>query len=369
MNDSEKTKTDQLRKMFHLIGTPFHPDFQPDLMNGKEVDNLFEFSFENRVGLLLLQKCVDYGIELTDTGWANYRKLNERRINTEKILVKITQLLEPVCPGGWAMFKTVKPFPSTPNDTDWFPFDESLHTELCDHLLKSGFSFLEQAPLQTTLIDDSGVGLADSDKRGGVWYIDCYRAPGADYFKYLDPAKMKRHLVYTEVQGVKVPNLASPAELAAICYHNVFPERTYSVESFYLILHYLKDIEDRGLVEDFIETVNHNFMRRAVSANLYVTRAMHLEHFGTVPAILERLISIFNTESQEEGTVAKDNYYLPYNFNNSCFWSCFFEKLKDPISFRSIFVQAFHMLNPVFAWGALKIIWQRTRPGSIYKQM
>lgn len=369
MTASKEKKLEQLKQMFHVIGSPFANNKDVTLPTMEAIDELFEFSFENRVGLLFLQQCKDLGAELSPAGQENYKKLDQRRSDTEDMLIKITGLLNEIHKDNWVMFKTVKPFPSTPNDTDWFPFDEKDHPRLCQHLLDSGFSFLEEAPLQTTLIEDSGVGTADSDKRGGVWYIDCYRAPGADYFKYLDPAKMKRHLIQTEVKGVMIPNLASPAELTAICYHNVFPERTYSVESFYLILHYLKDMQDKNLIDDFIATVNENFVPRAVSANLAVTRALHKHHFGFVPSILDELLNIFDKSIGEEVTLNSDNYYLPYNFNNSCFWLCFLEKLRDPISMRSIFVQAFHMLNPAFGWGALKIIWKRTRPGSIYKQM
>ena len=369
MDTSRQQRIQQLAQMFHVIGSPFVENPDITLPTKSEIDDLFEFSFENRVGLLFLQKCVDLGAELSLAGQENYRRLDQRRSDTEDVLVKLTKILDAIHKDNWALFKTVKPFPSTPNDTDWFPFDEEDHPKLCEHLLRSGFSFLEEAPLQTTLIDDSGVGAADSDKRGGVWYIDCYRAPGADYFKYLDPSKMKRHLIRTEVKGEMLPNLASPAELTAICYHNVFPERTYSVESFYLILHYLKDMYDRDLIDEFIRTVHENCVPRSVSANLAVTRALHRHHFGFVPKILDDLLVTFCKAVSEENTLAEDNYFLPYNFTNSCFWLCFAEKLKDPISFKSIFVQAFHMANPVFAWGVLKIIWKRTRRGAIYKQM
>ncbi|MEP5764895.1 MAG: hypothetical protein ABJ308_09880 [Halieaceae bacterium] len=359
----------QLRKMFDVIGSPFTESHVGTLPTPDDVDRLFDFSFENRVGLLFLQRCKEQGVVLSPTGNSNFKKLDQRRSDTEDIVVKVTELLDEVLKDEWTMFKTIKPFPSTPNDTDLFPFDENKHGILCQHLLDSGFSLLEKAPLQTTLIEDSGTGIADSDKRGGVWYIDCYKSPGADYFKYLDPAKMKRHLVLTEVKGAMIPNLAAPAELAAICYHNVFPERTYSVESFYLILHYLKDMEQKSLVDEFVATVEENYVPRAVSANIAVTRALHRHHFGFVPSILDELLAIFDKSISEERTITTDNYYLPYNFSNPCFWRCFAEKLRDPISLKSLFVQAFHMLNPAFAWGVFHIIWKRTRPGSIYKQM
>tara|TARA_B100001093_G_scaffold445692_1_gene449462 strand:- start:6507 stop:7613 length:1107 start_codon:yes stop_codon:yes gene_type:complete len=368
MNPNQK-KLHQLEQMFQVIGSPFLEISGSKYPSTQEIDDLFEFSFENRVGLLFLDKCRQKGIELSEKGSENLQKLEKRRSDTDDILIKLGKILDEVHAGEWVYFKTLKPFPSTPNDTDWFPFDERDHSWLCDHLLKSGFKFLEWAPLQTTLIDESGDGQADSDKRGGVWYIDCYRAPGADYFKYLDPAKMEKYKKEVLVNGHKLPGLESSAELSAICFHNVFPERTYSVETFYLILHYLKDIEANNKLTEFVKVVRENHVTCAVSANLAVTKALHEKHFGSVPPIFHDLLKRFNARSSEEKSVIKTNHYLPYNFQNSCFWICFLEKLKDPVSFKSLWVQAIHMLNPAFAWGALKIIWKRTRPGAIYKQM
>lgn len=368
MNSQSKQKK-QLEQMFQVIGSPFVGQNKVNYPSPNEIDELFELSFENRVGLLFLDVCRKGGVKLSSNGIGNLEKLEKRRKDTDAILIKLAKLLDKVHKGKWVYFKTLKPFPSTPNDTDWFPFDEKDHGWLCEYLLNSGFKFLEEAPLQTTLIDESGDGKADSDKRGGVWYIDCYRAPGADYFKYLDPAKMERHRKIFEVQGHELPGLQSEAELAAICFHNVFPERTYSLETFYLILHYLKEIAEAGRAMEFVKTVRENHMTRAVSANLSVTKALHLKYFGESPEILDLLLKKFWSAKKEGEYLSKLNYQLPYNFKNSTFWLCFLEKLKDPISFKSIWVQALHMLNPAFAWGALKIIWKRTRPGSIYKQM
>ena len=38
--------------------------------------------------------------------------------------------LDEVAEGEWVLFKSIKPFAATPNDTDWFPFDPARHEEL-----------------------------------------------------------------------------------------------------------------------------------------------------------------------------------------------------------------------------------------------
>lgn len=354
--------------LFKVIGSPFFNKDKITLPTPEEVDDVFDFSFENRVALLFLQRYAELGGVLSDVGKHNLEKLQNRRRDTDAILVKVTDILNQKYSDEWVFFKTLKPFPSTPNDTDWFPFDVSKHKEMCQHMLDNGFTFLEEAPLQTTLIDDSGVGIADSDKRGGVWYIDCYKEPGADYFIYLDPKKMRKHLYYENVGDKNLPNLKAAAELSAICFHNVFPERTYSIETFYLVLHYLSVIESTDDKENFIATVKENHIERAVSANLAITQALHEEYFGCKAEFLGSVLDEF-PEEINEGDNYRESGNLPYNFSKSCFWRCFFQKLKDPISFRSLFVQFYHMLNPVFLWGVIKILKQRMSKGGTYKQM
>lgn len=334
-----------------------------------QVDECFDMAFENRVGLLFLERCCELGIALSPAAQKNHARLLDRCESTERVMFRLTDVLQSVARDRWVLFKSIKPFPSTPNDTDWFPFDRREHSALVGRLLESGFSFLERAPLQTTLTEGSGASLVHSDKRGGVYYIDCYKVPSADYFIYLDPEKMRRHFTYRKVQGHELPALDACAELAAITIHNVFPEKTFSMESLFLILHYLIEIEENGGVDDFVETVRENFIERAVSANLAVAVALHRRFFGDCPEILSRLLDEFPSEVGEGRLLERSGYRLPYSFSNRCFWECFFEKLRDPISLRSAGVQALHMLNPVFFADVMQILWKRTRPGGIYRQM
>lgn len=360
---------DRTKIIFDIIGSPYK-ESKTDSTYLDNIDDLFYFAFENRVGLLFLEQCEKKNIKLSEFCKDQLQTLRKRKKDTEDVIIKLTLKLNEIGQGKWVLFKTLKPFPSTPNDTDWFPFEIKDHKRFCDHLLNSGFDYLETAPLQTTLIDNSGTGKADSDKRGGVWYIDCYKAPGADYFKYLDPHKLRKYLENKSLNNSLVPSLSDSAELSAICFHNVFPERTYSIESFYLIIFYLTEIQKNEKLNDFISIVKENNLCRAVKANLEVTKILHENFFGNSPEYIEVLLeelSFINVN--EKVFLSAQNFSLPYNFSNKIFWFSFFEKLKDPISLRSFFVQLFHMLNPIFFWGVIKIIYKRTSPGSIYKQM
>ena len=353
--------------LFRVIGSPLGGE--PYVPESEQVDPYFDLAFENRVGLLFLERCVDLGVVLSPRMRANYDRLVERRRKTEEVMVRLAEALDHVARGEWVLFKSIKPFPSTPNDTDWFPFDRRLHDKLCVHLLGSGFRLLEKAPLQTTLIDARGIGLTHRDKRGGIYYIDCYQIPATDYFVYLDPKKMRKHLTHRQVAGHQLPALASVAELAAIMFHNVFPEKTYTIESFYLLLHYLAEIDGEGQMEKFIGTIRENSMEHPASANLAVTAALHQRHFCMVPGVLGKLLEVFPSARSEGRNLEACAFRLPYDFSAGCFWRTFAEKLRDPVSLRSVFVQAFHMLSPIFFYDVMQTIWKRTRKGGIYKQM
>ena len=359
-----------LKTLFQVIGSPLNYDSPSNASSvaASLVDSLFDYAFENRVALLFLESYVSAGGVLSELGQENYLKMNERKDATDAVIVKLSNLLERKFNGEWVLFKSLKPFPSTPNDTDWFPFDIHRHKEMCDYLLANGFCFLEKAPLQTTLIDDSGTDLAASDKRGGVWYIDCYKTPGADYFIYLDSARMSPYLVYRTVLGVNVPTLASHIELCVICFHSVFPERTYSVETFYLILYHLNAIQSENKLGEFVTAAKTHFFSKAVSTCLHLTQMLHIKYFGVRVNDIDTVITELDG-STRENSISDASITMPYNFSITCFWACFFEKLKDPISRKSLVTQMLHMLNPLFCWGVIKVLYKRLSGSGLYKQM
>jgi hypothetical protein len=354
-------------KLLASLGSPLDP--RVPRLSASEIDELFPIAFENRVALLLLERCDEAGLEMSADGAHNLTALRERKAKTEEVVVKLGRCLNEIAPDGWVLFKSLRPFPATPNDTDWFPLDRREHGRLCAHLLKNGFEFLERAPLQLTLVESAGLGVTHSDKRGGIYYVDCYVAPGADYFVYLDPAKMKRHIVHRQLGGIRIPMLNAAAELGAIMFHNVFPEKTYSLETFLVTLIYLKQLQEQGSVEEFVDIVRSNSWDYAASANLAVTASLHKHYFGTSPSVVEMLMERLPHAAHEAQAFEAAAYRLPYNFSARSFWGSFFRKLKDPVAARSAMVQAAHMLNPVFFLDVVRIIWRRMRPGGVYKQM
>ena len=362
-----KLTKNEYQIIFDTLGSPFCRKKIIKLPPPGYVDKYYKFLFKNRIALYFFEEIKKNGFIFKGNLNENYKQLKKRRLNTNEILVKLTNILNKKYQNQWVFFKTLKPFPSTPNDSDFILFDVKKHDQMCKYLISEGFSLLEKAPLQTTLIDDSGKGLANSDKRGGVWYIDCYKEPGADYFIYMDVEKLKNFKNFKKINGKEIPTLDVCAELSAICFHGIFPERTYSIETFYLILYYLKEIKTDNKVMLFVDFVKNNNMKSAVAANLILTNKIHNIFFLKNLDIVDEVLSNLETYNVMKN---KFEYSFPYHFSKRLFFKVLFEKLKEPKSFISLLNQFFHMLNPFFLIGVFIVLYKRLfKKGGIYKQM
>lgn len=358
--------SEMTRLIFHTLGWPIGTgSYVP---TPSELEGVVEYAFKNRVGLLLLERCLERGVDLGKKATVMHESLRDRRLATNAVVVRLARRLDEVAKGEWVLFKSIKPFASTPNDTDWFPMDPSRHGELCDYLVATGdFLFFEKAPRQTTLIEKGGRDHASTTKRGGIYYIDCYSVPSTDYFVYLDQRRLRNEMSSSTVDGYRVPVLTAPAELAATMFHNVFPERSFSIESYYLIKCYLAEIASEGRGADFVRLCRSQRMELAASCNLWLTRKIDREVFGADPdaeancieEALGRSVTISGFDPVGR---------FPYEIPNRWFWRVFLSKQRDPTSLKSSLVQAAHMANPVFLSDVLRVLWRRCVRGGVYAQ-
>lgn len=361
-NNAEKS-----RLIFQSIGWPIgNATVTP---KAEMLEEITTFAFKSRVGLLFLDQCVNRGVELGPKALELHASLSARRRETDRVVARLARKLDEVAKGEWVLFKSIKPFASTPNDTDWFPFDAKRHQALVDHLCSptGGFKWMETAPLQTTLIEENGEGATDTTKKGGIYYIDCYVAPSTDYFIYLDPSRMRDYTEICEVDGYPVPILEPHAELTSILFHNVFPEKSFSIESYYLIKSYLDLMEERGTVKSFIDVCREQKVEYASAINFAVTRDIDKAQFGIEdPRVLQILDSLGYSNLAIKGFDPAGAF--PYEFPAGVFWRAFASKQRDRTSFRSTLNQFLHMLNPIFFADVVRIVWRRTIRGGVYEQ-
>ncbi len=361
MKDAEKSQL-----IFQTIGWPIGTGTVTPQVDA--IEDMTEFAFKSRVGLLFLDECLRRGVGLGPGAIELHRSLMARRAATDRVVAKLARRLDEVAEHEWVLFKSIKPFASTPNDTDWFPFDPSRHKELVDYLIADGgFKWMEDAPRQTTLIEECGEGITDHTKKGGIYYIDCYVAPSTDYFIYLDPRRMRNYTDHVKVDGYAVPTLNPYAELAAILFHNVFPEKTFTIESYYLIKCYLDLIEERGALDEFVEICRDQKIEYAAAANLVLAREIDKANFGLKDGRITHVLDALGHEHFEIANFDPIGSF-PYAFPAKVFWRAFFSKQRDRTSFLSTLNQALHMFSPFFFVDVVRIIWRRTVKGGVYEQ-
>lgn len=361
-----ETRAGKSRLIFQTIGSPIGSGTaQP---TPAELEAITELAFKSRVGLLFLDECLKRGVELGPKARELHGSLMARRRETDRVVVKLARKLDEVAKGEWVLFKSIKPFAATPNDTDWFPFDAGRHAALVRHLTEDGsFKWMETAPRQTTLVEEGGVGITDTTKKGGIYYIDCYVAPSTDYFIYLDPRRMRNHVAHVEIDGYPVPVLQPHVELASILFHNVFPEKSFSIESYYLVKRYLDLMEEAGVLDGFVAVCREQKVEYACAVNLALTREIDRVQFGLADTRIGRLLEgLGHAGLRIAGFDAAGAF--PYSFPAGVFWRAFLSKQRDRTSFLSTLNQFVHMLNPVFFVDVVRIVWRRTVRGGVYEQ-
>src|SRR3954454_18214704 len=109
----------QTQMIFSTIGFPIGTGTLAP--TAAEVDNALDYVFKSRVGLLFLNCCVANGAKLSDRAGEMHSSLQERSSRTRVVIAKLARVLNSADAGQWVLFKSLKPFASTPNDTDWFP--------------------------------------------------------------------------------------------------------------------------------------------------------------------------------------------------------------------------------------------------------
>lgn len=359
------TVDERTKMIFETIGFPIGTGVSAPTPD--EVDAALDYVFKSRVGLLFLNRCVANGVVLSERARELHLSLQERSSRTRIVIAKLARVLNSAAPKSWVLFKSLKPFASTPNDTDWFPLHRADHAGLVATLVASGeFELLEKAPLQTTLVEVSGRGKVDTTKKGGIYYIDCYQVPSTDYFIYLDTSALRRQIEHVDVEGELVPTLSPAVELFATMYHNVFPERSFSIESYYLIKEYLSVLERRQDLTGFVELVRKQAGESAVRTNLALVDAIDEQVFHQKDASVSWLLSQFGERSAPDNFNPLGRY--PYEVPTKLFWAAFFSKLRNRVARRSFYVQVAHMLNPAFFVDVIRIIYRRAVRGGVYEQ-
>ena len=337
---TEVTTADLIKQ----IGTPFISD-KFETPDDIYLERVYEKAFSERIAPLFLYK-------FRYEGWSSgleerFRFIQDREKTTLKVLSDLADNLNKWDGTGYSIFKSIKPYPAIPNDTDVFILGgkEKFKSALA-HLYECGYVFHEWAPMQTTLYDPRGKGKVGKGKKGGTYYIDVYSDISTDYFLYIDKNSIIPHIESRKMNGVIIKNVRREIELAIILFHNLFPERTFQLEHFYMPLYLLKD--DGFDINTMISFAEEQQLVYAIAANLTIVEYIHNRVFGFVPNKIRQLLDKWHRNEYELGRFRKMGEKTPYLFSPRTFWITFVHKIKDNAALKSLFIQGLHMLNPAF---------------------
>jgi hypothetical protein len=333
-----------MTSLFELLGSPF-VDKPLRRFSDQELLEVYDLAFPDRVALLYLSlhRREDWDQRLEE----KYQALKAREQATFDVIARLAEALRDWQPKQYVVFKSIKPYPATPNDTDVICFaDPAGYEEMYQHLLSKGYVFHEWAPQQRTVYDARGVGSIGAGKKGGTYYIDLYSEISTDYFAYMNKQRLKPFVITREVNGVPVRLLRPEPELAIVLFHSVFPERTFQLEHFYLPLHTLaKPDFDLDL---FIRFARESGSAYAVKSQASLIAWLHQQHFGFVPEPVRYILAELGANPREVARFKAREGHTPYMFTPRTFWTAFAIKAMEWHCFKSLLWQGTKMLNPKF---------------------
>lgn len=340
--------------LIKIIGSPF-------VKNTSEVDyskleSIYDQAFKDRVGLLYLSI-------YRNENWSNFLEekfqfLNKRRDKTLDVICSLGQTLNKIDKDNYAIFKSLKPYPATPNDTDVINFgDKHKFKETIEFLYKNGYEFHEWAPMQTTLIHPDGIGKTGRGKKGGTYYIDMYSDISTDYFLYIDKRSLKPFVETRKINGIEFKNIKKEIELAIILFHNIFPERTFQLEHFYMPLYHL--IEQDFDLDIFIKFCEDQKLVRGIMTNLTIVEYIHIKLFGFSPEKITTLLERWGRNKKELMRFKNKGEQTPFMISPNTFWLTFIDKLHDWAAFKSLLIQGLHMLNIILFFDVMKSLKNR----------
>ncbi|HYC72422.1 MAG TPA: hypothetical protein VEB66_14525 [Opitutaceae bacterium] len=353
---------DQMGLFFELVGSPF-VDRPLRRFSDEELLGAYDQAFPNRIALLYLtlhrRRGWDPRLE------EKYQVLHTREQMTFDVIARLAGHLNAWNPDKYVVFKSIKPYPATPNDTDVVCLgDDRDYEEMYARLLEAGYHFHEWAPQQRTVYDARGEGKVGLGKKGGTYYIDLYTEISTDYFAYMNKRRFKPFVLTKEVNGVPVKLLRPEPELAVVMFHSVFPERTYQLEHFYLPLHTMArpDFE----VGTFLRFARDAGVAYAVKTQCALVARLHAQHFGFVPPPIAAVLADLGGNAREVARFERARLTTPYLFSPRTFWTAFALKAREWHCFKSLLRQGVKMLNPRFFMDVMRSIRRRLSEKGIY---
>lgn len=343
-------------RVLRVIGSPFISGVEIP-KNRNDARCLYRYAVKNKIGLLYLESLRNRG-KIKQFDLESQYKDEKRNHNEQLITIhRISKVLNRNNV-NYAIFKSIMPFPATPNDVDMIHFgSDEEYQHVADLLLRSGYREIEgYVDAEQRMFHDMRICEHLNLHEKDVYDIDIYQKISASYILYLDKNKIKRYVIDDEIQGHRIRKLAPEAELAAIIIHSLIPEMLFTLFVYYATLYYIAQMNSEE-IDRFINIIKENNIIFAVKTHFSLVAELHKKAHGVIPERIEKILMKLGDNSIEKKHFIRNNLKMPHRYNLLSVLKILLEKMSEEDFMKSICVQVIHMINPLLiGWVIYNVI-------------
>lgn len=349
-------------KLLRIIGSPFCDEKELQLPKNKnEALELYNYASINKIGLLFLEALKDVDkLEsfALRSKWEKERKKHDEQKITAVRIADILNSLD----AEYVIFKSILPFPATPNDVDILFLDsDDKYWKVVELLPRVGYKRIEEVPSPSeVMFHDTRVCEHTDIRKKDVYDVDLYREAGASHIIYLDKRKLRKYQTEIELLGKKVKVLKPEAELVAIITHSIIPEQLFTLLAYYATLHYLANKNFN--VDKFICIARENSVTFPVRVHCSLSAILHKMAHGFIPEEINEILYELGIDKREVKYFMSNNLKMSHRYSIYALIRTIIEKSKENKFRKSLVKQMIFMSNPKLAkWVIKEMILRRRR--------
>ena len=349
--------------LLRVIGSPFVSE--RELPNGKEEAlEQYNYATKNKIGLAYLESLKSRGkleeFELKPEYEEEQKKHNEQVVTT----IRISELFNSFGV-NYAIFKSIMPFPATPNDVDIIHFgSDEEYGKAAETMLRSDYIEVEgQADAEQRMFHDSRDGeLSPHPNKKDVYDVDVYHKISASYVLYLDKRKLEKYVSEISISNNRLKVLKPEAELVTIIIHSIIPEMLCTLFVYYATIHYMDKMNSKD-IRSFIDVAKENKVLFSVKAHCSLIAELHNAAHGFVPEKIEKILSELGEVAREKKILLDNGFRMPHKYSLFTIAGILIGKSRETTFGRSLIKQMLYMLiSPRLSkWVISEIIWRRRR--------
>jgi len=324
--------------LVEIIGMPNIASACSNGLSEATLMRLFPLAIKNKVPILFLEKALKLHAE-SEYLQTTYEIYSKRAAVARNLIKRVFEVLNNAHL-DFAVFKTVKPFPSFGADVDVILFSREDFMQALNSLRRNGCELAGYGAFSATLYSAPH-----------VMNVDLHLQISVSRLVYLDTKLLREHITGIIVDDVQVPVLDGPASLITYSAHSIYKEQILTYSDFYIIVFEILQMDKRkleitanlanelhaGLCTKTTLLLADNLIRSIL--NRSVPEIIRAAEMIKVSEIEKRVIH-YLTSNLEQSTK------LPYSYPPSAVAAAFASKVfSDPIMRGSVADQSFEAIT------------------------